>query len=152
MLLAKPVIPNQYWILRDDDRKVGNIEATSEGVQIKIDNRVQTFKNIGVLKQKVKIAFEPVPRARATDRLQHQVNDYPTTARPYNAIFDVKHQVPLWTREPRSKSWYAAGWYAVRQGRRWQVVQCPKLIALERYQYQGPFRNQQEAEHALAHQ
>lgn len=152
MLLAKPVIPNQYWILRDDDRKVGNIEATSEGVQIKIDNQVQTFKSIGVLKQKVKIAFEPVSKHKTTPKLQHEVNGYPTTARPYNAIFDVKHQVPLWTREPRSKSWYAAGWYAVRQGRRWQIMQCPKLIALERYQYQGPFQNQQEAKDVVAHQ
>ena len=71
---------------------------------------------------------------------------FPTTGRPYNAIYDVKHQVPLWTREPRSKSWFAAGWYRVRTGRTWQVVQSPKLIVLQRYEYKGPFRNETEAQ------
>ena len=152
MLLAKPVIPNQYWILRDDAGKVGNIQATDEGVQIRINNQIQVFKNISVLKQKVKIAFEPMPKAKIAHKFDHEVNGYHTTSRPHNAIFDVKHQVPLWTREPRSKSWYAAGWYAVRHGRRWQTVECPKLIALERYEYQGPFHTEQEAKHAVAHQ
>ena len=152
MLQAKPVIPNQYWILRDEDRKVGNIEATSEGLQVKINNQIETFKNIRVLKQRVKVAFEPVRRSIVKTEDVSQVNGYATKGRAYNAIFDVKHQVPLFTREPRSKSWYAAGWYAVRHGRRWQIDECPKLIALERYEYRGPFHTQQEAERAIAHQ
>jgi hypothetical protein len=152
MLQAKPVIPNQYWILRDDHGKVGNIEATDSGVQIRIRNQVETFKNLSVLKRRVKIDFESLPKVAVKRQNDHQVNGYPTTGTAHNAIFDVKHQVPLWTREPRSKSWYAAGWYAVRHGRRWQVVECPKLIALERYEYRGPFHNKQEAEHAVAYQ
>lgn len=152
MLQAKPVIPNQYWILRDDAGKVGNIEATADGVQVKINNQVQVFKNIGILKQKVKIAFEPAPRVKTAPKISHEVSGYHTTGRPHNAIFDVKHQVPLWTKEPRSKSWYAAGWYAVRHGRRWQTVECPKLITLERYEYRGPFHTEQEAKSAPTHQ
>ena len=152
MLQAKPVIPNQYWILRDDHGKVGNIEATDSGVQIRIRNQVETFKNLSVLKRRVKIDFAPAPQVIIKQDLDHDVNGYPTTGPAYNGIFDVKHQVPLWTREPRSKSWYAAGWYAVRHGRRWQVTECPKLIALERYEYRGPFHTQQEAQHAAVHQ
>lgn len=151
MLLAKTVIPNQYWILRDDNGKVGNIQATDEGVQIRINNQIETFKNLSTLRRRVKIDFEGQKRTLPKSTDQYQVNGYPTTSRAYNAIFDVKHQVPLWTKESRSKSWYAAGWYAVRQGRRWQVINCPKLIALERYAYQGPFHTSQEAEHAAAH-
>lgn len=152
MLQAKPVIPNQYWILRDEVGKVGNIEATDSGVQIRINNQIEVFKNLSVLKRRVKIDFAPAPRIAVKNDQVHQVNGYPTTGPAYNGIFDVKHQVPLWTREPRSKSWYAAGWYAVRHGRRWRVIECPKLIALERYQYLGPFHTEQEAEHAVAHQ
>ena len=152
MLQAKPVIPNQYWILRDDHGKVGNIEATDSGVQIRIRNQVETFKNLSVLKRRVKIDFAPAPKVVVKRDHDHSVNGYPTTGPAYNGIFDVKHQVPLWTREPRSKSWYAAGWYAVRHGRRWQITECPKLIALERYEYRGPFMTEQEAQHAAAHQ
>lgn len=152
MLQAKPVIPNQYWILRDDHGKVGNIEAIDAGVQIKINNQIEVFKNLSVLKRRVKIDWEPAPRQDHRPDQPHEVNGYPTTGPAHNAIFDVKHQVPLWTREPRSKSWYAAGWYAIRHGRRWQVSECPKLIALERYEYRGPFYTEQEAERAVTHQ
>ena len=152
MLQAKPVIPNQYWILRDDHGKVGNIEATDSGVQIRIRNQVEMFKNLSILKRRVKIDFEPAPRTVAKKHSDQSVNGYHTTGPAYNAIFDVKHQVPLWTKEPRSKSWYAAGWYSVRHGRRWQVIECPKLIALERYEYRGPFQTEQEAQNATAHQ
>jgi len=52
----------------------------------------------------------------------------------------------LFTRDTKSKSWYAAGWYMVKQHRAWKAVQNPKLITLQRYQYQGPFHTQQQAE------
>lgn len=145
MIVAKTVIPNQYWILRQGDTKVGNIEAGPDGFQIKINNVIQQYKSIKTLKQKVQIDFEPVEE-KAAAVVDNEVNGFPTTGRPYNAIYDVKHQVPLWTREPRSKSWFAAGWYRVRTGRTWQVVQSPKLIVLQRYEYKGPFRNETEAQ------
>ena len=145
MIVAKAVIPNQYWILRKDDRKVGNIEADpSGGFQVRIYNQVERYKTIRTLKQRVNIDFEPVAKSRPKV-LGNEVNGYHTTSKPYNAIYDVKHQVPLWTREERSKSWYAAGWYRVKQGRTWTVEECPKLIMLERYEYQGPFLTEAEA-------
>ena len=153
MIIAKAVIPNQYWILRDDSGKVGNIEADpAGGFQIRINDQVQKFKSIGTLKKKVAIDFQAVERVRNRST-GNEVYGYPTTSRPFNAIYDVRHQVPLWTREARSKSWYAAGWYLVRQGRRWTTEECPKLIMLERYEYQGPFHSEQEARaHEPAHQ
>jgi len=145
MLLAKTVIPNQYWILRDEDRKVGNIEASPDGYQVRINNEVQTFKSMHTIKKKVAIDFEVVENRHQPTVLK-QVHGYPTKSRPYNAIYDVKHQVPLWTQDSRSKSWYAAGWYKIRQGRSWSVVFCPKLITLERYPYHGPFMDEEQAE------
>lgn len=146
MIVAKPVIPNQYWILRDGDHKVGNIEADpGGGFQVKINNHVERFKTITTIKRKVAIDFEPVvstPKISSTN----QVNGFPTTHHPYNAIYDVQHRVPLWTREPRSRSWYAAGWFRIQQGRKWSVVKCPKLITLQRYPYTGPYYSAEEAE------
>jgi hypothetical protein len=147
MIIAKAVIPNQYWILKQDDRKVGNIEAGPDGFQVRINNEVQKYKTINTIKQRVHIDFENVARVQAAAPT-NEVNGYPTSDTPYNAIYDVKHQVPLWTREPRSKSWFTAGWYRVHNGRTWSVVQCPKLIMLERYTYKGPFRTKEEASQA----
>ena len=53
-------------------------------------------------------------------------------------------RLPLYTKNRKSKSWFAAGWYSVKRGRKWRVVQDPKLIALQRYPYQGPFHNKDE--------
>lgn len=153
MIVAKAVIPNQYWILRDEAGKVGNIEADpSGGFQVRINNQVQRFRTISTLKRKVDIDFQTVEKKQPAVQ-GNQVYGFHTTSRPFNAIYDVKHQVPLWTRDARSKSWYAAGWYLVKQGRRWTVEECPKLIMLERYEYQGPFATEQQArDHEPAHQ
>jgi hypothetical protein len=152
MIVAKAVIPNQYWILKQDDRKIGNIESAPGGFQVRINDRIEVFKNINTIKRRINIDFEPAVRKVAREATD-SVYGYPTTHTPHNAVYDVRHQVPLYTREPRSKSWYAAGWFRIRQGRSWSVTECPKLITLERYQYQGPFRSREEAEaNELAHQ
>ena len=144
MIVAKTVVPNQFWILKDGENKIGNIEAADDGFSVKIGDHTQRYKNINVIKQKIAIAFEPVVNKIKTVAVSKTVHGYPTREQAYNAIYDVKHQVPLWTREPRSKSWYAAGWYQVKQGRSWQVEFCPKLITLQRYAYRGPFYTEEQ--------
>jgi hypothetical protein len=144
MIVAKPVIPNQFWILKDGDHKIGNIEIAPGGFSVKIGDHVQSYKNINTIKQKVKINFETVAR-QVKEKEVDKAHGFPTDGHAYNAIYDVKHQVPLWTKEPRSKSWYSAGWYRVKQGRKWTVEFCPKLITLQRYLYQGPFYTEEQA-------
>jgi len=82
MIVAKTVIPNQYWILRQGDTKVGNIEAGPDGFQIKINNVIQQYKSIKTLKQKVQIDFEPVEK-KSAPVVDNEVNGFPTTGRPY---------------------------------------------------------------------
>lgn len=144
MIIAKPVVPNQFWILKENDRKVGNIEAVPQGFSVKINDQTETFKSLRNIKQQVKIDFETITRKK-TQSHENQAYGFATSSRPYNTIYDVKHQVPLWTRDAKSKSWYAAGWYKVKQGRQWETVFCPKLIALQRYPYQGPFHTEEQA-------
>ena len=145
MLLAKSVVPNQYWILRDNDRKVGNIEVIPNGVQVRINDQVEVFKNIRTLKQRVRIDWQNIEKT-CGPRCDNEVYGYPTDSPAHNGIFNLKYQVPLWTREPRSKSWYAAGWFRIKHGRTWHIELCPKLIMLERYHYQGPFKTREQAE------
>lgn len=145
-LIAKPVIDKQFWILQENDRKVGNVEACAGGYQVKINNQVTQFKTIRMAAQRVNIQFEPaikIPKAQPTAT---QVHGYPVAGRIYNPMWDVQQQLPVYTKTVKSKSWFAAGWYNVRKGRHWKTVQAPKLIVLQRYPYQGPFYTQEEAE------
>ena len=144
MIVAKAVIPNQYWILQQDDRKIGNIEAAADGFTVVINGSQQKFKTLRTIRNKVSIDFQNSARSTTSDST-NSVLGYPTDGPAYNGVFDVPHQIPLWTREPRSKSWYAAGWYLVRQGRAWRAEFCPKMIMLNRNEFRGPFHTEQEA-------
>jgi hypothetical protein len=144
-LIAKPIIDRKYWILQDDDhRKVGNVEACDGGYQVKINNQIQQYKTIRMVEQRVQIVFEP-PVKSAPKQSTNTVHGYPVSGRLYNPLWDVQKKLPLYTKTNKSKSWFAAGWYRVKKGRNWQVVQGPKLILLQRYQYTGPFYSQEEA-------
>ena len=143
VILAKPVIKGQYWILKQDDRKVGNVMATGDGYTLTINDSTRQYKTIRTLERDANITF--VKPAPPEPPRQDQVHGYSTDCRVYNPIWDVKHRLPLFTKEPRSKSWFAAGWYRIKQHRSWQVMQNPKLILLERYPYQGPFHTEEQA-------
>lgn len=144
MIVAKPIIPNQYWILRNKDQKVGNIQADQGGYCIRINNSVKHFKSLELLKKHVSLSFDS--RLSATnDKNNFEVHGFPTSSEVNNGIWDVKRQIPIWTKEPRSRSWMAAGWYMVKQHRDWKLHYCPKVILLDRYKYRGPFKTQDEA-------
>jgi hypothetical protein len=143
-LIAKPVIDNEFWILQENNRKVGNVEACAGGYQVKINNQVAQFKTIRMAAQKVNIKFESRPQSTTVVN-DNQVHGYPTQGRVYNAMWSVTQQLPVYTCTAKSKSWFAAGWYRVRRGRVWQTMLAPKLIVLQRYAYAGPFHSESDA-------
>jgi hypothetical protein len=114
-----------------------------DGYQITIRNKTVSYKTIPMLRTRENVEFEPAAKvAKESDRMVH---GYDAGCRVYNPIWDVKHRLPLFTKDTKSKSWFAAGWYTVKQHRTWRTVQNPKLIVLERYKYQGPFHTKEEA-------
>jgi hypothetical protein len=145
-LIALPVVDKQYWILKENDRKVGNVEACAGGYQVKINNQVVQYKTIRMVEQRVNIHFEPAPKKSKTVVPANLVYGYPVAGRMYNPMWDIPQKLPIYTKTAKSKSWFAAGWYQVKKGRSWQVVKGPKLIMLQRYPYHGPFHTQEEAE------
>ena len=143
-LIALPVIDKQYWILKDNDRKVGNVEACAGGYQVKINDQIAQYKTIKMVEQRVHVQFESVPKV-VKEKPTNSVHGYPVAGRMYNPMWDVPQKLPIYTKTNKSKSWFAAGWYQVKKGRAWQVLQGPKLIMLQRYPYHGPFHSKEEA-------
>jgi len=142
VLIAKVIADKQFWILQQDDCKVGNIEAWNGGYQVRINNQVKQFKTIKLAAKESNIVFEKQSNPKPKDNTT--VYGFPVVGRFYNPVWDVAHHLPMYTKTRKSKSWFAAGWYSVKRGRNWKVVRDPKLIALQRYPYQGPFKTQQE--------
>jgi len=144
-IIAKPIVKDQFYILTKDNKKIGNIEATGDGFAVKINNQVMPFKTMAMIRKQVDIEFPAVGNNPSREPASYQVQGYPSGSRVYNPIWDVQHKLPLFTKNNKSRSWFAAGWYQVKQRRTWSIVQSPKLITLERYPYQGPFYTKEEA-------
>jgi hypothetical protein len=143
MIVAKPVVKDQYWILKEDNKKIGELESAGGELVVKLKDpaRFKTFKMNGRVMPSIE--FEPpIPR---TESEKNFVHGYEVKGAVYNPVWDVKQRLPLFTREDKSKSWFAAGWYLVRQHRNWRAVQHPKLITLQRYAYQGPYHTREQA-------
>ena len=144
MITAKPVVDKQFWILKQDDQKIGNIQAMPNGnYEVKILDRINVYKTLPMLRKATGVEFEPVEKK--TKPSTDSVHGYTTGCKAHNGMWDVKHRLPLFTKTAKSKSWFAAGWYCVKQHRSWKVMHNPKLILLERYPYQGPYYTKDEA-------
>ena len=147
-LRAKPVVANRYWILHRDDNKIGEIEITANGYAVKLADRVAVFKNLRTAGKAANIEFEPPSQTSKPDRTR--VHGYDTGCTVHNGVWNVKLKIPLFTKTAKSKSWFAAGWYAVKHHRSWKILHNPKLILLERYPFRGPFQSREKANDSAA--
>jgi hypothetical protein len=142
-LLAKPIVKDQYWVVTDGERKVGNVIANSIGYEVKLNDRFLQFNNTEELKEKTKIRFEPIKTNNS--KVEMPYPEYPALSEIYNSVFDVKRKLHLFTTEPKSKCLHAAGYFMVDQNGVKEVQFCPKYIFIQRYPYKGPFKTEAEA-------
>jgi len=136
MITAKPVVKNKFWILRENDQKVGSVESNGNGFLVRMYNQESQFKTIKTIKNRTDISFEDAPERKRAQGFE--VNGFLTDTKPHNAVYNVKHRLPLFTKKTKSKSWYAAGYYQITINGTTEVHFCPKLILLQRYNYRGP--------------
>ncbi len=149
MILAKPVIPDQYWILQQDDRKVGNILAERGGFRVVIHGNEHHVTTLGLIQPRIPIRFQDRPQT-LTQPSADSVMGYPALGPVHNPTWNCRLRAPQYTRDSRSRSWWAAGWWLVDEGAHRRVRLCPKLIVLERRPHQGPFQTREAADAALA--
>lgn len=143
ILIAKPIIKDQYWVVTDGTKKVGNVQANSAGYEVIINGSTVQFNNTADIKKKTKISFQPMKSNKTTIEMPYP--EYPTTPKTYNNIFDVKRKLHIFTKSLKSKCYHVAGWFTVNQNGVNQVIFCPKYIFIQRYPYNGPFKTKDEA-------
>ena len=136
--IARPIVNGKFWVIKRDEKKIGSVEKDNNGYFVTTQQGNARFKTIKSLRDVTNIAFED-----DQERIKYpenQVNNFPTDVKPYNGVWDINQRLPIYTKEKKSKSWYAAGYYMVTINRRTKVMYCPKLIILDRYGYVGPVR------------
>jgi len=136
MIEAKSV-SDKFWVICENNKKIGTINAEQKGYSIKVDEKTAYFDTLQSLKDKTNIKFTSINTANYSSV---SVHDYPAQGKVYNSMWDIKNQLPLYTKKDDSKCWYGAGYYNILLNDKWQIVYCPKLIILQRNEYNGPFK------------
>ena len=149
-MIAKPVVKNKMWIVESAGTKVGNIMAVEEGGIVYLhDNQRESFPSIKILQKKYNIEFAKAEKIKKEKQDIYDVYGFPTNARPHNEVLDVQRYLPIYTKGAKSKSFFCAGYYIIKFSSTWVRAYCPKLITLNRYEYEGPYKTQERMVEAM---
>jgi len=150
-LIAKTVVKNKMWIVEAyTGTKVGNIMAIEEGGFVYVhDDQREQFTSIKMLSKKYNIVFAKTEKVKREKQTVYDVYGYPTNSEPRNEVLDVQRYLPIYTKGAKSKSFFCAGYYIIKFSSTWVRAYCPKLITLNRYEYEGPFKTQERMIEAM---
>ena len=149
-IIAKPVVKNKFWIVESGGEKIATIQAVEEGGFVYVhDEQREMFPSIRMLTKKYNIEFVKAERPKKIKQDIYEVYGYPTPNQPNNEVLDVQRYLPIYTKGAKSKSFFCAGYYIIRFSNTWVRAYCPKLITLNRYEDQGPFKTQERMIEAM---
>jgi len=148
MINAKPMMSDKFWILEEDGKKVGTLQALDSGY-ILILNGSKSFVEDSELYKKYQIHLEKKNMVKKTEKSENIVFEYPSASEPFNSVWSCKENLPLYTKKPASKSLHCAGYYIIKFDKGWVEAFCPKLVTLHKYPFKGPFKTQLEARGVL---
>ena len=148
---AKPILDGKFWIVEDEGIRVGTLSISDDKFMLShqtqgisfYDTKRQLEKKLGASLFEVKATILPKEE-------DNEVHGFPTSCQPHNPLYDVKRKLPLFTKSEKSKSLYCAGYYVIRFDKGWVKSFCPKLITIERYESNGPFKTELEMRQELS--
>jgi hypothetical protein len=149
-LTATPVIKDKFWVVESQGRQVGSIQAKDDGGFAYVHNQTREyFPTIRAIKRQYNIRVLTAHNKKKTASKHKEIYGYPCHKTPYSEVFDVRRQLPIYSLNDKSKSYYCAGYYLVDYGNQWLIEFCPKLISINRHRFIGPFVTKDEAQKEL---
>jgi len=147
---AKEILNGKFWIVEDEGEKIGTLSLDEDKYIFTDSNGAKIFNNKKQLKSSFgELQWTKINQENKAD-VDKSVHGYPTNVTPYNAMYDVKRKLPLFTKSQKSTSLYCAGYYIIRFDKGWVKSFCPKLITVERYNTKGPFKSEFEMKQELS--
>ena len=147
MYQAKPIVENKFWIVEENGQKVGTIRkghditVTMNGESVGKCNTIADLKDqFGI---ELTTAME-VSVPKKPEKTENTVHGYPCKVKPYNDTYDLKRKLPLYTKTPKSQSFFCAGYYIIHFPTGWLPSYCPKLLTLGRNEFKGPYTTRLE--------
>jgi hypothetical protein len=154
---AKTLVKDKFWIVEENGQKLGTLQkkdnngwiflSKSDNTQI-FHTKESLFERFGAsvfgTESEIQTVVQPEEN---TNELN--VHGYPVNQKPYNSMFDVQKQLPIYTKTPKSKSLFCAGYYIICFEKGWRKAYCPKVITLQRYPFKGPIKTKIEMQQIL---
>jgi len=155
---AKSLVKDKFWIVEENGTKLGTLQKQNDNGWIflsKTDKR-EVFHTQESLFQKFGFQVFDETAVKQEDEKSvdkwdvkqaesFEVHGYPCSQKPHNPLWDVQKNLPLYTKTPKSKSMFCAGYYIVKfETVNWRKAYCPKIITLQRYPYKGPIKSKTE--------
>jgi hypothetical protein len=154
---AKTLVKDKFWIVEQNGQKLGTLQKQDDNGWIflsKKDSREvfhskeSLFTKFGVdvfAENKLAEEEKRVDKWDVKQAEDFEVHGYPCSQKPFNPLWDVQKGLPLYTKTPKSKSMFCAGYYIVKfETVNWRKAYCPKIITLQRYPYKGPIKSKTE--------
>jgi len=153
---AKILVKDKFWIIEENGQKLGTLQRKDDNGWIflgKKDQRQEypTQESLyarfgsGIFATDITVPENKAPHIET----EFQVHGYTCSQQPYNSMFDVQKQLPVYTKTPKSRSLFCAGYYIISFPKGWRKAYCPKVITLQRYAYKGPIKTKIEMQQVL---
>lgn len=146
MLQAKQIIKDSFWILEQNEQKVGTMRKASSTWQVLLEQNKQEFQTYDEV-----ISFlgsDPLSvnkkNLEQPEAGKFDVNGYPTEIKPFN--IEVKNNLPTYTKTSKSQVRHCAGYYCVEFPKGWVPSFNPKMQTLveNAMSFAGPFYSEME--------
>jgi len=150
-LHAKPIIDGKFWIVEQDGLKIATLHKKENQYILSSNNNEVMFNK----KEELTTQFGPNfflsnSNIKVSNVETNECYGFPTSCKPYNAVYDVRRKLPLFTKSDQSKSLYCAGYYTIKFEKGWVKSFCPKVITIERNDHKGPFKTEIEMKLVLS--
>jgi hypothetical protein len=144
--IAKVLIPNKSWLLENDGEKVATLSKEKKGYSILCKGQEIKVHDLKEIKDRfdITISEEVLKKEKQSKDATKDIYGYPVNGRAFGPLWNVQKRLPIYAKSSKSKSLYCAGYYVIRFRKGWVKSFCPKLITLERYPFQGPFKTELE--------
>ena len=141
---TKQLLRDRFWIIEHNGSRVGTIQRHDQN-QFIVTGTDSSVHNCTLEEIEDKFNLvEPTEIVETKQEANKEVYGYPTKHAPYNAVFDVHHKLPLYSKSPNSDNMYAAGYYCVKFPKGWVKGFCPKLSTIAENDFHGPFKTVME--------
>jgi hypothetical protein len=150
---TKQLLPDRFWIIEQNGVRIGTIQRHDENnfIVTGTDSSIAQLSKDEIDEQFELFSYKtPMQTSNNTSNIKKEIYNYPTKHTPYNAVLDVKHKIPLYSKSQNSNNMYAAGYYIVHFPKGWVKGFCPKLSTLSNNEFQGPFKSVMEQRQAFS--